>query len=91
MADIALTGLQPTTAETASNQSVVFIQTTATGFINPTISSVARTSNNTSISYNYNITNLDAPVTGNRSSAPGILTGRRPTYGQLFPRGYFNR
>ena len=91
MADIALDGLQPTTAETASNQSVVFIQTTATGFINPVFSSVTRTSNNTSISYNYDISNLNSPVTGNRSSVPGILTGRRPRFGQLYPRGYFNR
>lgn len=91
MADIPLDGLQPTTAEIAVDNTKLFLQTTATGFINPTFSSVTRTSNNTAISYNYNITNLDSPVTGNRSSAPGILTGRRPTYGQLFPRGYFNR
>lgn len=81
----------PTTVTTAVDQSIAFTQTTATGFINPTISSVERTSNNIAISYNYNITNLDSPVTGNRSSAPGVLTGRRPVYGQLFPRGYFNR
>jgi len=81
----------PTTVETAVDQSIAFTQSTATGFINPTFSSVTRVSNNISISYNYNIANLDSPVTGNRSSVPGILIGRRPTYGQLFPRGYFNR
>ena len=91
MADIALTGLQPTTAEIAIDSAKYFVQTTATGFINPTISSAARTSNNIAISYNYNISNLDSPITGNRSSTPGILTGRRPRFGQLFPRGYFNR
>jgi hypothetical protein len=85
----------PTTATTADaaavNQLVAFTQTTATGFINPVFSSVVRTSNNIAISYNYNIANLDSPVTGSRSSTPGILTGRRPRFGQLFPRGYFNR
>lgn len=91
MADIVLSDLQPTTAVTAVDGSVMFLQTTATPSIDPTISSVARTSNNVAISSNYNINNLDSPVTGNRSSTPGILTGRRPTFGQLFPRGYFNR
>jgi len=92
MADITLTGLQPTTAETFSNQSIAFKQTTSTGFINPVFSSVTRVSNNISFSSNYNIANLDAfSVTGNRTAVPGILTGRRPRFGQLFPRGYFNR
>lgn len=92
MADIVLSGLQPTTVETAVNQSIQFTQTTATGFINPVFSSVTRTANNVSISYNYNIANLDSfSIAGNKSSTPGILTGRRPKFGQLFPRGYFNR
>ena len=82
----------PTSATTAIDQSVAFTQTTATGFINPVFSSVARTSNNIAISYNYNIANLDSfSISGNRSSTPGVLTGRRPRFGQLFPRGYFNR
>lgn len=91
MANITLSDLQPSTAETGLNQSVRFIETTATGFINPIISGVARVSSNTAVSQNFNIGSLDSPVTGNRSSVPGSLTGRRPTYGQLFPRGYFNR
>lgn len=91
MADIPLDGLQPSTAEIAHDTTKLFIQTTATGFINPTFSSVVRSSNNIAISYNYNISNLDSPGTGSRSSTPGILTGRRPRFGQLFPRGYFNR
>lgn len=81
----------PSSATTSVDQSVAFTQTTATGFINPAFSSVERTTSNTAISYNYNIANLDSPVTGNRSSTPAVLTGRRPRFGQLFPRGYFNR
>lgn len=91
MPDIVLSDLQPTTAATAVDNSIAFLPTTATPSINPVFSSVARVSNNISFSSNYNINNLDSPVTGSRSSTPGILTGRRPTFGQLFPRGYFNR
>lgn len=81
----------PTTATTTIDQSKYFQEATATPFITPAISSVIRVTDNTPISYNYNISNLDSPITGNRSSTPGILTGRRPRFGQLFPRGYFNR
>jgi hypothetical protein len=91
MPDIVLSDLQPTTAATAVDNSIAFLQTTATPFITPTLSSVTRASSNTAFSSNYNINNLDSPVTGNRSSVPGILSGRRPRFGQLFPRGYFNR
>lgn len=91
MADIVLSDLQPTTAETAVDTTVRFLQSTATASINPVFSSVDRVSNNIAFSSNYNINNLDSPVSGNRSSTPGVLTGRRPRFGQLFPRGYFNR
>lgn len=65
--------------------------TTATLLVNPVISSIDRVSNNIAFLQNLNIANLDSPPTGNRPAAPSILTGRRPTFGQLFPRGYFNR
>lgn len=91
MPEITLSEI-PSTAEISVDQSIRLKESTATGFINPTISSTQRTSNNIAISYNYDIANLDSfSVSGNRSSTPGILTGRRPKFGQLFPRGYFNR
>lgn len=90
MANITLVGLQPGTAvvsvDTTKTQA-----TTATSFVNPTLSSIIRVTQNTPTYKNFNISNLDSPVTGNRSSTPGVLTGRRPIYGQLFPRGYFNK
>lgn len=79
----------PTAA--VSSQSISAQATTATPFIDPIFSSISRVSSNIAISQNFNIVNLDSPVTGNRSSVPGFLTGRRPKYGQLFPRGYYNR
>lgn len=90
MAEITLTEI-PSTATTAIDTTKHFQATTATLSINPTFSSVTRTSNNIAFGQNFNISNLDSPTTGNRSSTPGILTGRRPRFGQLFPRGYFNR
>ena len=79
----------PTAA--VSSQFISAQATTATPFITPVFSSLERVSSNIATSQNFNIANLDSPVTGNRSSAPGFLTGRRPKYGQLFPRGYYNR
>jgi hypothetical protein len=89
MPDIVLTET-PDTAETATD--ITKTQpTTATPLIDPILSSVNRVSNNIAFSLNYNINNLDSPPTGNRPAVPGVLTGRRPKFGQLFPRGYFNR
>ena len=79
----------PTAA--VSSQSISAQETTATPLIDPIFSSIYRVSSNIAISTNFNINNLDSPVTGNKSSVPGLLTGRRPKYGQLFPRGYYNR
>ena len=79
----------PTAA--VSSQSISAQATTATPFIDPIFSSIERVSSNIATSQNFNINNLDSPVTGNRSSVPVLLTGRRPKYGLLFPRGYFNR
>lgn len=88
MAEITLSEY-PT--EAVSSQFISAQPTTATPFIDPIFSSILRVSSNIAISRNFNISNLDSPVTGNRSSVPGLLTGRRPKFGQLFPRGYYNR
>jgi len=90
MAEIILSET-PSTAVTSIDSTKYFQATTATPLINPIFSSVVRVSNNEAFSKNFNISNLDSPPTGNRPATPGILTGRRPKYGQLFPRGYFNR
>lgn len=79
----------PTAA--VSSQFISAQETTATPLIDPILSSISRVSSNIATSTNFNINNLDSPVTGNKSSVPGLLTGRRPKYGQLFPRGYYNR
>jgi hypothetical protein len=83
--------LSETPTAAVSSQLISAQATTATPFIDPIFSSIYRVSSNIAISQNFNINNLDSPVTGNRSSVPGLLIGRRPKYGQLFPRGYYNR
>ena len=38
-----------------------------------------------------NIDNLTDPPTGSREAERGLLYGRRPHRGLLFPRGYYNK
>lgn len=83
--------LSETPTAAVSSQLISAQPTTNTPLINPIFSSIERVSSNIAISQNFNINNLDSPVSGNRSSVPSILTGRRPRFGLLFPRGYFNR
>jgi hypothetical protein len=83
---------QPSSSVTGFNNSVMFQQTTATPSVSPIFSSVDRVANNIAINRTFDINNLNPnnPVQSN-SSTPGVLTGRRPIFGLLFPRGYFNR
>ena len=83
--------LSETPSAAVSSQLISAQATTATPLIDPILSSIYRVTSNIAISQNFNIAALDAPVSGSRSSSPGFLTGRRPKYGQLFPRGYYNR
>lgn len=67
------------------------IQTTATPFISPTLSSIERAIKPTSLSVNFNIEQFDLPSDNVEQAEQGFLRGRRPSRGLLFPRGYFNR
>ena len=69
------------------------IASTATGVINPVYSGIARAVGPADPPQNYDITDLDkgsSPRESRRSSR-GFLRGRRPFFGLLFPRGYYNR
>jgi len=87
MANITLSGLQPTTAIPARNNTLHFRQT-AVGFLQIVFSSIVRLP---VAPRNFNINDLDAPGTNSKKSQRGFLTGRRPVFGLLFPRGYYNR
>ena len=80
-----------TTAVSGIDQTKYGKETTATAFISPTFSSVARTSSAANAPTNFNITDLTVPTAGSRASERGLLFGRRPHRGLLFPRGYYNR
>jgi hypothetical protein len=67
------------------------IANTSTPVITPTFSSLERVSGPANAPQNYNIADLDAPGSGDRKNDRGFLRGRRPYFGLLFPRGYYNR
>ena len=80
-----------TTAVTGIDKTKYGKASTATGFITPTYSSITRVSSTADAPTNFNIGDLTAPASGSRRSERGLLTGRRPHRGLLFPRGYYNR
>jgi len=85
-----------TLSETPQSAISVFNQTelvasTATAVINPTFSSIQKVSGPALPPQNFTIASLDAPGTNSKKSQRGFLTGRRPVFGLLFPRGYYNK
>jgi hypothetical protein len=91
MADITLAGYGTVTTAVTGVDQTKKVASTATGFITPTYSSVARTSSSANAPTNFNIDNLTDPPTGSREAERGLLYGRRPHRGLLFPRGYYNK
>ena len=91
MADITLADYGTVTTAVAGNDQTKRVASTATGFITPTYSSVARTSSPANAPTNFNIGDLTDPPTGSRASERSHLFGRRPHRGLLFPRGYYNK
>ena len=70
---------------------------TATGFISTVYSSLDRVTGEAGTPQNFDINNLDysGPLNNQpyqkRRPSRGFLRGRRPYFGLLFPRGYYNR
>lgn len=70
---------------------------TATGFISAVFSSLDRVTGEAGTPQNFDINNLDysGPLNNQpyqkRRPSRGFLRGRRPYFGLLFPRGYYNR
>jgi len=92
MANITLSGLQPTTAQSAIDKTKYHLSATATAVINAVFSSIVKVSNNVALPpQNFNIANLNSPIVNQKSAIPAYLIGRRPFKGLLFPRGYYNR
>ena len=91
MADITIADYGTVTTAATGFDQTKMVASTATGFITPTYSSVARTSSPANAPTNFNIGVLTDPPTGSRASERGHLFGRRPHRGLLFPRGYYNK
>ena len=91
MANITLSDYGTVTTAAAGTDQSKKVESTATGFITPTYSSVIRVSSSANAPTNFNIDDLTDPPTGSRASERGHLFGRRPHRGLLFPRGYYNK
>ena len=79
-----------TTAVTGIDQTKM-VESTATASITPTFSSVARVTSAANAPTNFNIGDLTDPPAGSRAAERGLLYGKRPHRGLLFPRGYYNK
>ena len=90
MADITIAGYGTVTTAVSGVDQTKMVASTATGFITPTFSSVSRTSSPANAPTNFNIGDLTDPPSGSRAAERGLLYGRRPHRGLLFPRGYYN-
>ena len=91
MANITLADYGTVTTAVTGIDQTKMVESTATAFITPTFSSVARTSSPPNAPTNFNIADLTSPPTGSRAAERGLLYGRRPHRGLLFPRGYYNK
>ena len=91
MANITLSDYGTVTTAAAGTDQTKKVESTATGFVTPTYSSVTRVSSPANAPTNFNIGDLTDPPTGSRASERGHLFGRRPHRGLLFPRGYYNK
>jgi hypothetical protein len=87
MAEINIAGLQPSSPVACRNKTKHFIQTSL-GALNIVFSSIVRLIESPR---NFNINQLDSFSLGNKKSEAGFLKGRRPSFGLLYPRGYFNK
>ena len=91
MADITISDYGTVTTAVTGIDQTKMVESTATAFISPTFSSVARVTSAANAPTNFNIADLTAPTTGSKASERGHLFGRRPHRGLLFPRGYYNK
>ena len=91
MADITIADYGTVTTAAAGTDQTKKVATTANNIFTATFSSVTRTASPANSPANFNIADLSAPSTGSRAAERGLLYGRRPHRGLLFPRGYYNK
>ena len=91
MADITIADYGTVTTAVTGIDQTKMVESTATGFVNPTFSSVSRVTSAANAPTNFNIADLTSPPSGSRAAERGLLYGRRPHRGLLYPRGYYNK
>ena len=91
MANITLADYGTVTTAVTGIDQTKMAETTATAVISPTFSSVSRVTSAANSPTNFNIGDLSDPPSGSRAAERGLLYGRRPHRGLLFPRGYYNK
>ena len=91
MANITLADYGTVTTAVTGIDQTKMVESTATAFITPTYSSVSRVTSTANSPTNFNIGDLTDPPSGSRAAERGLLYGRRPHRGLLFPRGYYNK
>ena len=92
MADITLSDYGTVTTAAAGTDQTKNVATTANNIFTATFSSVTRTASPANSPANFNIADLtSAPAGSSNAAERGLLYGRRPHRGLLFPRGYYNK
>lgn len=91
MASITLSETPGTAVSSVDKTKLV--ANTSTAVINPQYSGVDRVVGPANSPQNFDIIDLDkgSSPRERRRSSRGFLRGRRPFFGLLFPRGYYNR
>ena len=91
MANITLADYGTVTTAVTGIDQTKMVESTATALVTPTFSSVTRVTSTANAPTNFNIDDLTDPPTGSRAAERGLLFGKRPHRGLLFPRGYYNK
>ena len=93
MANITLSETPDTVVSGFDPIQTRLVANTATAVITPEFSGTVRASGPSEAPQNFDIQDLDkgASPRERKRSERGFLRGRRPYFGLLFPRGYYNR
>ena len=91
MADITISDYGTVTTAVTGIDQTKMVESTATAVVTPTFSSVSRVTSAANAPTNFNIGDLTDPPAGSRAAERGLLYGRRPHRGLLYPRGYYNK
>ena len=88
MADFTFSNLTSAVSGFSTTESVA---NTNTDVISPTFSGTSRSQSTVSNPQNHLMSDMARGAGGSHSVEGGLMTGRRPHQGLLYPRGYYNK